>query len=128
MQFYRWHSGATRVKSAQESPEFDVPMQGWKGISYLDSNASRSADGKKLYLNLVNLHASEAMDVEIDIAQFPVGRDADLWQIAPDDFMSTNDYGVTNVDLAHQVKKGLGSHFTLRLPAHSVSALELTTQ
>ncbi len=128
MQLYRWHTGATLVKSGQESSEFDVPLQGWKGISYLDSNASRSADRKKLYLNLVNLHASEAMDVDIDIAQFAMGRDADLWQIAPNDFMSTNDYGVTNVDLVHQVKKGLGSHFTLRLPAHSVSALELSTQ
>jgi alpha-N-arabinofuranosidase len=128
MQLYRWHSGATLVKSEQQSPDFDVPAQGWKGISYLDSNASVSPDGKKLFLNLVNLHASESLDVEIDIPQFSQSRDGDLWQIAPDDFMSTNDFGVTNVDPAHEVKKGLGGHFTLRLPAHSVSVLELPMQ
>jgi alpha-L-arabinofuranosidase len=65
------------------------------------------------------------MDIEVDIPQFSQARNADLWQIAPDDFMSTNDFGITNVEIAHEVKKGLGAHFTLRLPAHSVSALEL---
>jgi alpha-L-arabinofuranosidase len=113
------------VKTEQQSPEFDVPAQGWKGISYLDSNATVSEDGKKLFLHLVNLHATEPLDVEIDIPQFSQSRDGDLWQIAPDDFMSTNDFGVTNVELAHEVKKGLEPHFTLRLPAHSVSILEL---
>jgi len=125
MQLYRWHSGSRLVKTEQQSPEFDVPAQGWKGISYLDSNATVSEDGKKLFLHLVNLHATEPLDVEIDIPQFSQSRDGDLWQIAPDDFMSTNDFGVTNVELAHEVKKGLEPHFTLRLPAHSVSILEL---
>jgi alpha-N-arabinofuranosidase len=128
MQLYRWHSGATLVNSEQQSPEFDVPAQGWKGISYLDSNASVSQDGRKLFLNLVNLHASEPLDVEIDIPQLSQNRDGDLWQIAPNDFISTNDFGVTNVDPAHEVKKGMGGHFTLRLPAHSVSVLELPMQ
>jgi alpha-L-arabinofuranosidase len=116
------------VKSEQQSPEFDVPAQGWKGISYLDSNASVSSDGKKLFLNLVNLHASEPLDVEIDIPQLAQSRDGELWQIAPDDFMSTNDFGVTNVDPVPEVKKGVSGHFTLRLPAHSVSVLELPMQ
>ena len=125
MQLYRWHSGTRLVKAQQEAPEFDVPMQGWKAISYLDANASLSEDGKRLFLNMVNLNATEPMDVEIDIPQFSTGRNADLWQIAPDDFMSMNDFGVSNVNIAHEVKKGLGAQFTLRLPAHSVSALEL---
>jgi alpha-N-arabinofuranosidase len=128
MQLYRWHSGSRLVKTEQQSPTFDVPAQGWKGISYLDANATLSEEGKKLFLHLVNLHASEPLDVEIDIPQISQRRDGDLWQIAPDDFMSTNDFGVTNVELAHEVKKGLGPHFTLRLPAHSVSVLELPIQ
>ena len=125
MEFYRWHSGSKLVKSEQEAPQFDVPAQGWKGIAYLDSNASVSGDGKKLFLNLVNLHATEPMDVEIDIPLLANNRDGDLWQIAPHDFLSTNDFGVTNVEPTHDVKKALGPHFTLRLPAHSVSVLEL---
>jgi hypothetical protein len=63
--------------------------------------------------------------VEIDIPQLANNRDGDFWQIAPHDFMSTNDFGITNVAPTHEVKRALGPHFTLRLPAHSVSVLEL---
>ena len=125
MELYRWHSGSILVKTEQQSPEFDVPAQGWKGISYLDANATISKEGNKLFLHLVNLHASEPLDVEIEIPQLSHARDGDLWQIAPEDFLSTNDFGVTNVEVVHEAKKAVGAHFTVRLPAHSVSVLEL---
>jgi len=125
MQLYRWHSGSELVKVEQQSPEFDVPEQGWKGISYLDAAATRSADGAKLYLHLINLHPSESMGLKVAIAQSEVDPKGDLWQIAPQDFITRNDFGVTNVEITHEQKTGLRPEFTLLLPPHSISVLEL---
>ncbi len=125
MQLYRWHSGTELVKVEQQSPVFDVPEQGWKGISYLDATATRSDDGAKLYLHLINLHPNEPMGLKVAIVQSEVDPKGELWQIAPQDFMARNDFGVTNVEITHEQRKDLRPEFTLLLPPHSISVLEL---
>ena len=125
MQLYRWHSGTELVKVEQQSPGFDVPEQGWKGISYLDATATLTEDGTRMFLHLINLHPTELMDLKVTIAQWKIQPVGKLWQIAPQDFLSKNDFGTTNVEISQIEKDRLGQEFHLGLLPHSISVLEL---
>ena len=126
MQLYRQHSGASVVKTEAQAPAFDVPEEGWTGISYLDAIATLSSDGHKLYVHLLNLHPSEALAAHLHIGGSSVERAADVWQIAPQDFMSKNDFEITNVDITHTPLDRVASDFVYNLPAHSATTIEIS--
>ena len=123
IELYRQHSGDTLLKTESQAPTFDVPEEGWTKIPYLDAVATRSADGHRLFLHLLNLHPQEAMAVRIHIDGGDVEPRGDVWQIAPGDFLSRNDFGITNVDIEHLAAEGLALDFTRSLPPHSATIL-----
>ena len=110
---------------AGRAPSFDVPEQGWTGISSLDAAATLSADGRKLFVHLINLQADQPMQVRLHIKGRTVNPDADAGQIAPQDFLSRNDFGVTNVYIQHNPVRGASQDFTQTLPPHSATILEI---
>ena len=126
MQLYRQHSGASLVKTEAQAPTFDVPEEGWTGISYVDAVATLSADGRKLYVHLLNLHPSEALGAHLHIEGSGVEPIGDVWQIAPQDFMSRNDFEITNVDITHARLDRVTSDFVYNLPAHSATTVEIS--
>jgi alpha-N-arabinofuranosidase len=128
MELYRMHSGPTFLKSEANAPTFDVPEEGWTNIPYLDAVATLSADGKTLFIHLLNLHPDQAMNVSLHIAASGVDPQGEVWQIASDDFMSRNDFGKETVAITHRRAEGLGREFTQTLPAHSAMTLELRLQ
>jgi alpha-N-arabinofuranosidase len=125
MQLYRQHTGAALAKTEAHAPTFDVPEEGWTGISYLDACATLSADGRKLYVHLLNLHPSEAMETRVRIDGKSVQARGDVWQIAPEDYMARNNFDVTNVDIKRYPLEGAASEFIRRLPPHSATTLEI---
>jgi alpha-N-arabinofuranosidase len=125
IELYRQHSGDTLLKVETDAPAFDVPEEGWTTIPYLDAVATRSAAGRKLFLHLLNLHPTEAMEVRIHLEGGRAETRGDVWQIAPRDFLSRNDFGVTNVEIEHQVAEGLATGFVRSIPPHSATILEI---
>jgi alpha-N-arabinofuranosidase len=125
MQLYRQHSGTGFVQASAQSPTFDVPEEGWTDIPYLDAIATQSADGRKLFIHLLNLHPSEPMETRIAIHDKSVQSRADVWQIAPEDYMARNDFGITNVDIKHFPLVNITNDFVYRLPPHSATVLEI---
>jgi alpha-L-arabinofuranosidase len=128
MALYRMHSGTTLLYSEQQSPAYDVPEQGWTSLPYLDSTATLSADGRKLFIHLLNLHPDQNMNVSVQVAGRGVQARGDIWQIAADDFMARNDFGLELVAVQHREAEGLGATFTQSLPPHSATTLELSFQ
>lgn len=128
MQLYRQTSGASLLKTVSSSPTFDVPEEGWQGIPYLDAVATESADGKCLVLHLINLHPSKPMDIRIQIAGKQIRPHGEVWQIAPQDFMERNDFGINNVDIASFPFEKAANDFTYQAAPHSATALRLTYQ
>jgi alpha-N-arabinofuranosidase len=126
MQLYRQHSGASLVKTEAQAPTFDVPEEGWTGISYIDAVATRSANGRKLFVHLLNLHPSEALATHLHIEGSAVEPSADVWQIAPQDFMSRNNFEITNVDITHAPLDRVTTDFVYTLPAHSATTVEIS--
>jgi alpha-N-arabinofuranosidase len=125
MELYRQHSGTTLLKTDVRAPSFDVPEQGWTGIPSLDATATLSADGRKLFVHLINLEAEQPMQVRLQIKGRGVSPEADAWQIASQDFLSRNDFGVTNVYIQHNPVRGASQDFTHTLPPHSATILEI---
>jgi len=125
MTFYRMHSGATLLKTEESAPTFEVPAEGWKDIPYLDTVAALSADGRKLFIHLLNLHPDQAMDVTLHIAGSGVDSQGEVWQIGAQDFMSRNDFGKETIAITHRTAENLGTEFSEVLPPHSATTLEL---
>jgi alpha-N-arabinofuranosidase len=122
MQLYRNHSGDSFVPLNEASATFDVPENGWSGVPYLDAVAT--AQGDKLFIHLVNFHASKEMDVHIRIASGKLKTKGTIWRIAPPDFMSRNDFDLANVVLTHQEMDSLSSDMVQHLPPHSMTTIE----
>jgi alpha-N-arabinofuranosidase len=125
MQLYRQHTGAAWAKTEAQAPTFAVPEERWTGIPYLDACATLSADGRKLFVHLLNLHPSEAMETHLRIEGKGVQPQGDVWQIAPEDFMARNNFDVTNVDIKHYALEGAAAEFVRSLPPHSATTLEI---
>ena len=125
MQLYSNHSGVTLVKVESESDTFDVPENDWTGIPFLDVTATASADGRKLFLNLINLHPDQSMQLSVQISGQEVSPQGTLWQIAPADYLSRNDFEVTNVRIVQVPVGGLGAQFDRQLPPHSATSIEI---
>jgi alpha-L-arabinofuranosidase len=122
VQLYRNHSGDYLVPLTESSGTFDVPAEGWKQIPYLDATATSS--GNKLFIHLINLNATEGMDVRIHFKGGSVQSKGKVWSIAPTDFMSRNDFGVANVTIMQEEADSLGADMVQHLPPHSIVTIE----
>lgn len=125
MQLYRQHSGSRFVALSASSSTFDVPEEGWTDIPYLDVVATRSEDERKLFIHLLNLHPNEIMETHIRIQGSSLVAQADVWQVAPEDFIARNDFGITNVDIRHFPLENVTNNLVYRLPPHSATVLEI---
>ena len=63
---YSEHLGKDRLAIAVQSPVFDSSREG-RAVPFLDATASRSADGKQLFLKAVNTDRSEGLATQISI-------------------------------------------------------------
>jgi len=126
MELYRKHSGTTLLKTTVRAPSFDVPEQGGTGISSLDATATLSKDGRKLFVHLINLEPEQPLQVRVQIKGRAVDPEGDILQIAPQDFLSRNDFGTTNVYIKHNPARGLSQDSVQTLPPHSVTFLEVS--
>ncbi len=123
MQLYAAHTGATLLKSVAQAPTFDVPEEGWAGISYLNAVATLSQNRRTVFLHLLNLHPKEKMQVRIQLEGCLAESQRDVWQIAPQDFMSRNNFGLSPVTIRHTTEGKTSSNFVEELPPHSATIL-----
>jgi alpha-N-arabinofuranosidase len=120
---YKRHQGAQSVKVLIETPAAD------DGSKLPLVSGSASVKDGQLFLTLTNVHIDQAVDVEVVIlgADHPSVRGAKGRQIAGKDVHEYNDFDhpetVRPADM-QPFWKG-GDRSALRLPAHSVSALDL---
>jgi len=122
MQLYSNHSGSEFVPVQQDAPNFDVPELKWSNVPYLDAVATRT--GKHLYIHLVNVHPTDGMDVHLQFRGGTIRSEGVLWQIAPANFASRNDFDRKEVRLERVTSNSFGADMTQHVPAHSVVTLE----
>src|SRR5689334_9069857 len=72
---YATRLGSRRVAAEVDGPVFDTTKEG-RSIPFLDAVASRSADGKSLYIKAVNSDREHALETTIAISGVTVGPHA----------------------------------------------------
>jgi alpha-N-arabinofuranosidase len=124
---YQEHLGRDRLRTRVESPTFDSSREG-SGVAYVDAVATRSADGREIYVKLVNTDLVDDLDARIDLRGVRIAPTAELEVLTADALETSN--GFRTPDAIRPVRQMIpaGERFTLRLPKHSIAVLTLQVE
>jgi alpha-N-arabinofuranosidase len=123
-QLYAEHLGAERLATTVAGPRFDSTRQG-KQIPALDAVASRSNDGKSLFIKAVNSDHEGALAVAIRIDGAAIGPQADLATITAESPGAFNHFATPNAISIHRSRIDSGATMNVELPPASVAVLRL---
>jgi alpha-N-arabinofuranosidase len=122
---YSNHAGATRLAAKVESPTFDSTLEG-KNVPYLDVAASRSADGRQLFIKAVNTNQRVPLLITISLTgakiRVPV---AQVETLTADSLAASNSFSTPEAVRVKSWKAKAGTNLTIELPKHSVSVITL---
>jgi alpha-N-arabinofuranosidase len=127
IQLYNDHQGTERLASRVVSPTFDTSREG-RGVPWLDVVASRSADGRSVYLKAVNTNPGAALTTTFTVRGAAVERTATLDTLSAPSLETANSFATPDAVAVTRSEVAAGASFTLRLPPHSVSVLTLRTR
>jgi alpha-N-arabinofuranosidase len=126
-QLYAEHRGDQLLASRIDGPTFNTSREGTK-IPYLDATASRTADGKTLFIKAVNTNPTSALLTTITIAGVIPAPRAELKTITAPAINVTNDFSRPNAVSIRKRTVPSGRRFVIILPKHSVSVIVLRIQ
>lgn len=121
---YRHHTGSAVLATSTQSPraEFDARLP------VLDSLATLSADGRTVFLAVINRSEDQELSASIRIDGWKLASDRPLrvFILRGKDKVAANPFGsATNVNILEQSLRVERVPFSCKFPAHSVSVLEL---
>ena len=123
-QLYAEHRGDLLLGSSVDGPTFNTTHEG-TNIPYLDATASRSGDGKTIFIKAVNTNRTSALTTTIDIqGVVPVGR-AEVKTITAPSLDVFNDFSRPNAVSIQTSTLPAGHRFVVTFPKHSVSVIVL---
>jgi alpha-L-arabinofuranosidase len=94
-------------------------------IAYLSVNASKSPDGKKVYLMVINKNMKEAITSTIDLKDFVLSDQGDVWVLNGPGIDATNEKMHDNVKVVHKKFDIKDDPFVFTFEPHSLTAIEL---
>lgn len=121
---YASHLGRDRLSSTIQGPTFDSTLEG-KAIPAVDAVASRSADGRRIFIKAVNTDPASAVITKISLTGVHVAPAATVETINGDSLATSNDFSHPDAVRITTTTIGAGSSFTVHLPQHSVSVIAL---
>jgi alpha-N-arabinofuranosidase len=122
---YSDHPGRTRLATRVLSPTFDTTREG-QSVPYLDVVASRSSDGKQIYLKAVNTETKRTLTTGINIAGASVEPRAEMQTLTADSLNTANSFSTPDAVSIKRSQLGASNNFTVSLPAHSVTVITLS--
>lgn len=121
---YAEHPGRQRLRTEVQSPTYDSSREG-RGIPTLDAVASRSADGRELYLKLVNTDLQRDLDTRIELRGVELAPEAELQVLHTEDLETRVGFASPEAIAPRSERIPAGARFSVRLPKHSVSVITL---
>jgi len=121
---YAEHLGRDRLKTTVEGPAFDTSREG-TGVGVLDAVASRSADGSRLYLKVVNTSPASAVPAGIELRGVEVGPEAEWHLLTAESLETRNGFATPDAVRPRREVVPAGGRFEVTLPRHSVSVIVL---
>ena len=95
-------------------------------IPYLSVNASKSADGNKVYLMVINKNMDEAMTSTIDLKGFVPASKGNAWVLNGPGVDATNEKKHDNVKVTQHEFEIKENPFEFTFEPHSLTAIEIT--
>ena len=123
-QLYASHLGRERLSSTLEGPAFDSTLEGTV-VPTVDAVASRSSDGKQIFIKAVNTDPRNAITTKISLTGTSISKNAKIETLNSDSLTTPNDF--SHPDSVHMSANQIeaGQSFTVTLPKHSVSVITL---
>lgn len=126
-QLYAEHRGDSLLATTVNSPTFNTSGEG-TNVPYLDAIASRTADGKTIFIKAVNTSQTSVLLTTITIeGAIPAPR-AELRTITAPSLTTANSFSRPDAVSIQNRRLPSGRTFVVTLPKHSVSVIVLRTQ
>jgi alpha-L-arabinofuranosidase len=123
-QLYATHLGRQRLSTQVQSPTFDSTLEG-TGIPVLDVVASRSSDGKQMFIKAVNTDFARSLRTAIEIKGAKPHALARMETLNAASLDVANSFSTPDAVAIQRKDIPAGSSFTVELPEHSVSVITL---
>lgn len=122
-QLYASHLGTKRLASTLRGPTFDSTLEG-VGVPTIDAVATRSPDGRQMFIKVVNTDPSQTVSMEILVNGVRIGPEARLETLNSAGLNIANDFA--HPDLVRITESTINtSRFIATLPEHSVSIISI---
>jgi len=122
-QLYSEHKGSERLSMAVDSPTFDSSKEG-RNVAYLDGVASRSADGKQIFIKLVNTDLSRALPTTIELAGPAISvKSAEMKTVSASSLTVWNNFARPEAITIKSESVRAAKTFNVVLPKHSVTVI-----
>jgi alpha-N-arabinofuranosidase len=122
---YATHLGAERLATNVKSPTFSSSREG-SDIPVVDVVASRSADGRRIFLKAVNTDLEQPLRARISVRGAHVSSSAVVKRVVADSLSAVNGFATPDAVRVSEASIRAGNSFPLELPRHSVSVVTLT--
>jgi alpha-N-arabinofuranosidase len=123
-QLYAGHRGDERLGTEVTSPTFDTSREG-RGVPVLDVSASRTADGRRIYVKAVNTDARAALSTKVSIEGAVAVERAEMQVLTAGSLDESNDFSRPGAVSVRRTPVRAGRSFTVTLPRHSVAVITL---
>jgi alpha-N-arabinofuranosidase len=124
IRLYNERLGRDRLAVRGSSPTFDSSVEG-TGIPVLDVVATRSADGRQLFVKAVNTGRQLALRTTVTVTGAAVGAEGTMQTLTGDTLETANSFRTPQAVTVRTTSFRSGARFTVDLPPHSVSVLTL---
>lgn len=121
---YAEHRGDERLAAAVTSPTFDTSREG-PGVPVLDVSASRTADGRRIYIKAVNTDTHAALSTRVVVEDAGTVRRAEMQIVTASSLGDSNDFSRPDAITVRTTPMRAGQSFTVTLPKHSVAVIIL---
>jgi alpha-L-arabinofuranosidase len=132
LKLYATKRGEMKVNSVVESATYNSPAIGnipaLSNVPYLDALATRSLDGQKLYISVVNRDSVNTYTTPITIQGVTgVNSSANVYTLTANSYLAENTWkNPTNVQLASTTITDASTSFSYTLAKNSVTVFEFT--
>ncbi|MGA2775289.1 MAG: alpha-L-arabinofuranosidase C-terminal domain-containing protein [Candidatus Omnitrophota bacterium] len=99
---------------------------GMYNIPYLSVNVSKSKDGKKIFLMVVNKNIYKSISADLKLEGFVSAKKVDAWTLNGPSVDATNEQNHDNIKVAYKTFEINNNPFEFNFEPHSLTAIEIT--
>jgi alpha-L-arabinofuranosidase len=121
---YNDHLGTERLSTAVQSPTFDSPLEE-KAVPILDTIATRSADGKSIFVKAVNKDLQHSLTLKLHVDKVPLAPQAEIDSVTAMSPDSENTFANPDAVAIRSSSVAASNDFAIELPPDSVSVVTL---